>query len=120
MAKRTGTYFEDDVDFTFTPCRDPEHEPPGHIVIPQGKKLVHICPSCKNKTVIRAESFSLTASPAITYQTTPTKPLSEVKPSDVPRGLSPDDVATTRRPSHKSAYETAKTPRKNITNRGWR
>ena len=28
-------------------CRDPEHNPPTHIMIPSGKKLIHECPRCK-------------------------------------------------------------------------
>ncbi len=27
-------------------CLDPSHNPPGHIVIPQGKIYRHVCPSC--------------------------------------------------------------------------
>lgn len=27
-------------------CRHPEHEPPSHICIPQGKGFRHVCPGC--------------------------------------------------------------------------
>jgi predicted RNA-binding Zn-ribbon protein involved in translation (DUF1610 family) len=35
------------------PCISPEHNPPSHIVIPSGSKLVHTCPGCGQVTVIR-------------------------------------------------------------------
>lgn len=33
-------------------CRHPEHEPPKHLHIPQGKGYRHICPSCGKETVL--------------------------------------------------------------------
>lgn len=30
-------------------CNHPEHKPPTHLFIPQGKKYIHICPGCKNR-----------------------------------------------------------------------
>ena len=33
-------------------CKDPEHKPPSHLHIPQGKGYRHICPSCGKETVI--------------------------------------------------------------------
>lgn len=27
-------------------CTDPEHTPPSHMVIPQGMRYRHVCPSC--------------------------------------------------------------------------
>lgn len=35
----------------FENCTDPEHDPPTHLQIPQGKGYRHVCPSC-GKTVI--------------------------------------------------------------------
>lgn len=35
------------------PCISPEHNPPSHIYIPPGSKLVHTCPGCGKVTVIR-------------------------------------------------------------------
>ena len=43
---------EKDEDFTM-PCTCPEHNPPTHIYIPVGHKLVHECPSCGKKVVLR-------------------------------------------------------------------
>ncbi len=44
--------FEDDTQSVW-PCRHPEHDPPGHIVIPQGKIYRHICPGCGSEAVLR-------------------------------------------------------------------
>lgn len=33
-------------------CTDPSHNPPTHLHIPTGKGYRHICPSCKNETII--------------------------------------------------------------------
>jgi len=33
-------------------CMHPEHNPPQHIVIPQGKKMVHVCPACSKRQEI--------------------------------------------------------------------
>lgn len=35
-------------------CGHPEHEPPNHIIIPSGKKMIHTCPKCGAVTVIRS------------------------------------------------------------------
>lgn len=35
-------------------CLDRAHDPPTHIVIPPGKKLVHTCPSCGKTVTIRS------------------------------------------------------------------
>lgn len=40
-------------------CRDPEHKPPGLMVIAQGKRYVHVCPTCKQETVIRPSGARL-------------------------------------------------------------
>jgi hypothetical protein len=28
------------------PCMHPQHNPPGHIVVPHGKIYDHVCPAC--------------------------------------------------------------------------
>lgn len=33
-------------------CRHPEHEPSNMIVIPPGKKMVHVCPACGKRTEV--------------------------------------------------------------------
>lgn len=35
-----------------TECTHPEHKPPTHLHIPQGKGYTHVCPSCKKSTTI--------------------------------------------------------------------
>jgi hypothetical protein len=42
-----------------TVCKDPEHYPPSHMVVPQGKGYKHVCPSCKNVSVIIPPQISL-------------------------------------------------------------
>ena len=38
---------------TFTTCKDTNHFAPSHIFIPDGKKYVHVCPSCgKEQTLV--------------------------------------------------------------------
>lgn len=49
--KKKKSGFEDDP--TPFPCLDPEHEPPSHMVIPQGKVYRHVCPSCGRELIIR-------------------------------------------------------------------
>lgn len=50
--KEGGTRIVDD-DKWPKPCGHPQHEPPGHIVIPQGKKMIHTCPGCGATITIR-------------------------------------------------------------------
>lgn len=40
------------------PCKHPEHEPPCYLHIPQGKRYVHICPSCRQRSVIQPPQIS--------------------------------------------------------------
>lgn len=40
-------------------CKDPGHKPPMHIHIPQGKRYVHICPTCGQRTVLQPQQFTL-------------------------------------------------------------
>jgi hypothetical protein len=40
-------------------CSHPEHNPPMHIHIPQGKQLKHTCPGCKQVQVVRPPQISL-------------------------------------------------------------
>lgn len=44
-----GGYFDLPKDET---CKDPSHNPPTNIHIPQGKGYVHVCPSCGKRHVI--------------------------------------------------------------------
>lgn len=37
-------------------CTDPEHEPPMHLLIPAGKKYVHVCPTCGRRLEIYSQS----------------------------------------------------------------
>lgn len=39
-------------------CRHPEHQPPLHLYIPPGKEYVHICPQCKQRTVLGGSNVS--------------------------------------------------------------
>lgn len=40
-------------------CHHPDHNPPGHIVIPAGKRLRHTCPACGHITLARPIVFTL-------------------------------------------------------------
>jgi hypothetical protein len=40
------------------PCSHPQHDPPMNIVIPYGKILVHVCPGCGKRYVIRGSTVS--------------------------------------------------------------
>ena len=40
-------------------CLHREHDPLGHMVIPQGKQYRHICPGCGQEIVIRPSIFRL-------------------------------------------------------------
>lgn len=60
MKTKKKSGFEDDPAVK-NPCRDRQHEPPQHIVIPQGKIYRHICPSCGRETVIRPPQVTLGA-----------------------------------------------------------
>jgi len=40
-------------------CKHPEHEPPKHIHIPQGKGYKHICPCCGKEQIIIPQQTSL-------------------------------------------------------------
>lgn len=35
------------------PCLDPQHQPPGHMVIPAGKIYRHVCPACGVEVILR-------------------------------------------------------------------
>lgn len=50
-AQKKKSGFEDDP--APARCPDREHEPPSHMVIPQGKIYRHICPNCGRETVLR-------------------------------------------------------------------
>lgn len=40
-------------------CTHHEHEPPKYMVIPQGKGYRHICPACRQETIIIPQQVSL-------------------------------------------------------------
>jgi len=40
-------------------CNDPEHEPPSHICIPQGKGYRHVCPKCGKVAILIPTQISL-------------------------------------------------------------
>lgn len=44
---------DNDEDLKRINCTNLEHNPPSHIVIPAGKKMVHICPGCGQQTEVR-------------------------------------------------------------------
>ncbi len=45
---------EDDTDYnTDKTCIHPEHNPPKHIHIPQGKQLRHVCPACGHEVIVK-------------------------------------------------------------------
>jgi len=46
------------------PCTHPEHNPPGHMVIPQGCVYNHQCPACGKRQTIRPAYYSLCDTPA--------------------------------------------------------
>lgn len=39
-------------------CKDPGHNPPSHFHIPQGKRYIHVCPSCGNRNVITPQQIT--------------------------------------------------------------
>ena len=39
-------------------CKDLGHNPPSHVHIPQGKRYIHVCPSCGNRIVITPQQIS--------------------------------------------------------------
>lgn len=43
-------------------CRHREHNPPSHMVIPHGKRYVHICPGCGFRCVLRNNGATLSVS----------------------------------------------------------
>jgi hypothetical protein len=45
------SHFED-IEETKTCCHI-EHNPPTHLYIPHGKRYIHICPECKERTVFQ-------------------------------------------------------------------
>ncbi len=55
--KKSG--FEDDP--APARCLHREHEPPSHMVIPQGKLYRHVCPGCGRETVLRAPQIFMSS-----------------------------------------------------------
>jgi hypothetical protein len=53
-------HFEDiDTSWEMMLCKHPEHEPPSHICIPQGKVYVHECPACGATTRLMPPQHTL-------------------------------------------------------------
>jgi len=42
-------------------CLHPGHNPPSHLHIPQGKRYIHICPACRQRTVMQPLQISFSA-----------------------------------------------------------
>lgn len=40
-------------------CRDPQHEPPTHILIPNGMGYRHVCPQCGRETILTPSETGL-------------------------------------------------------------
>jgi hypothetical protein len=59
--KKKESGFEDDPRKSSLPCRHPEHDPPGHMVIPRGKIYRHVCPSCGMELVLRPPEVMMKA-----------------------------------------------------------
>lgn len=59
MKKKEESHFED-IDKVVR-CKHPSHNPPMHLHIPQGKRYVHICPSCGDKQILEPPQYSLTS-----------------------------------------------------------
>lgn len=39
-------------------CKDPDHKPPMHLHIPNGKRYIHICPACGQRSVLEPPQIS--------------------------------------------------------------
>lgn len=51
FVQEEESHFED-IEDVIT-CNHPGHNPPTHLHIPQGKRYIHICPACKQKTILQ-------------------------------------------------------------------
>jgi hypothetical protein len=51
--QKEESHFED-IEESKT-CSHIEHKPPMHLHIPQGKRYVHICPACRERTIIQPQ-----------------------------------------------------------------
>ncbi len=40
-------------------CKHPEHNPPSHIHIPQGKGYRHVCPACGDVAILTPSQISM-------------------------------------------------------------
>lgn len=80
------SHFEDIEDNWKKTCKHPGHKPPGHMVIPQGKRYVHICPACGTKVILTA--------PQISFSTSAPRTITEVKEdiSNEPVGGAPRSI----------------------------
>ena len=50
--------FEDDPCY-IKPCSNIEHDPPTHMVIPEGKIYRHVCPGCAKTVILRPPNVRL-------------------------------------------------------------
>ena len=56
LPEKEKSHFEDIEPYVM--CTHPSHNPPTHLHIPQGKRYVHICPSCGNKQIIQPQQIT--------------------------------------------------------------
>jgi len=40
-------------------CKHPEHNPPSHVSIPAGHRMVHTCPRCGDVTIVTSPSYTI-------------------------------------------------------------
>lgn len=60
-GKRDGGFEDDPLAQWIRLCRHPEHNPPSHLVIPQGKIYRHVCPECGREVVLRPPQMFMKA-----------------------------------------------------------
>lgn len=56
IPEKRGGFFDLPKEKT---CKHPEHKPPMHIYIPQGKGYRHVCPACGDESVIIPQQIYL-------------------------------------------------------------
>lgn len=56
LKKKSGFF---DLPKEEKPCKNPGHNPPGHISIPKGKGYRHVCPGCGKETVMYPPNHSM-------------------------------------------------------------
>ena len=56
ILSKQGGYEDDDLPSI---CRNPSHNPPTGLYIPEGKRYRHICPACGYTVVLRPCAISM-------------------------------------------------------------